>query len=112
MMVCVVWILHHTTDFFFFFSSRRRHTKFKCDWSSDVCSSDLDLLATILHWSEKRGSLARSANSSDSDARRKFSPPFRLSTPCRAAESSTASLPSNPRTDGSPPIEKPLPPSV
>src|SRR6185369_2003382 len=22
-------------------SSRRRHTRFKCDWSSDVCSSDL-----------------------------------------------------------------------
>src|SRR4030066_1321133 len=29
------WVL------FFFFSSRRRHTRFKCDWSSDVCSSDL-----------------------------------------------------------------------
>src|SRR5207237_3837639 len=27
--------------FFFFFSSRRRHTRFKCDWNSDVCSSDL-----------------------------------------------------------------------
>src|SRR5260370_14589311 len=27
---------------FFFFSSRRRHTRFKCDWSSDVCSSDLE----------------------------------------------------------------------
>src|SRR2546430_1183022 len=22
------------------FSSRRRHTRFDCDWSSDVCSSD------------------------------------------------------------------------
>src|SRR5260370_16456076 len=28
-------------DCCFFFSSRRRHTRFKCDWSSDVCSSDL-----------------------------------------------------------------------
>src|SRR6266511_4436895 len=28
--------------FFFFFSSRRRHTIFSRDWSSDVCSSDLD----------------------------------------------------------------------
>src|SRR2546430_5240307 len=28
--------------FFFFFSSRRRHTRFDCDWSSDVCSSDLE----------------------------------------------------------------------
>src|SRR5256886_16934709 len=27
----------------FFFSSRRRHTRFDCDWSSDVCSSDLYL---------------------------------------------------------------------
>src|SRR5690606_40815379 len=26
----------------FFFSSRRRHTRFSRDWSSDVCSSDLD----------------------------------------------------------------------
>src|SRR6267143_6820979 len=28
-------------DSFFFFSSRRRHTRWNCDWSSDVCSSDL-----------------------------------------------------------------------
>src|SRR5712692_2503332 len=27
--------------FVFFFSSRRRHTRWNCDWSSDVCSSDL-----------------------------------------------------------------------
>src|SRR5260221_3926997 len=37
--------------FFFFFSSRRRHTRSLCDWSSDVCSSDLPftLLDTLLH---------------------------------------------------------------
>src|SRR5438034_8755727 len=29
--------------YFFFFSSRRRHTRSLCDWSSDVCSSDLDI---------------------------------------------------------------------
>src|ERR1017187_3960388 len=28
--------------FFFFFSSRRRHTRYIGDWSSDVCSSDLN----------------------------------------------------------------------
>src|SRR5438132_13883619 len=28
----------------FFFSSRRRHTRSLCDWSSDVCSSDLCIL--------------------------------------------------------------------
>src|SRR5438876_8522977 len=27
---------------FFFFSSRRRHTRWTGDWSSDVCSSDLN----------------------------------------------------------------------
>src|SRR5690606_39894472 len=31
----------------FFFSSRRRHTRFSRDWSSDVCSSDLTLLAMV-----------------------------------------------------------------
>src|SRR2546426_2549066 len=30
-------------SFFFFFSSRRRHTRLQGDWSSDVCSSDLEL---------------------------------------------------------------------
>src|SRR5467141_4814854 len=32
---------------FFFFSSRRRHTRFKCDWSPDVCSSDLDVESIV-----------------------------------------------------------------
>src|SRR6266480_6252597 len=32
---------------FFFFSSRRRHTRLTCDWSSDVCSSDL--LSLVSH---------------------------------------------------------------
>src|SRR5205807_7413720 len=37
------------TSFLFFFSSRRRHTRLQGDWSSDVCSSDLDRsrLATL-----------------------------------------------------------------
>src|SRR5438132_6344968 len=33
--------LEFSSEFFFFFSSRRRHTRSLCDWSSDVCSSDL-----------------------------------------------------------------------
>src|SRR5437016_12893911 len=33
---------------FFFFSSRRRHTRLVSDWSSDVCSSDLNLLGICL----------------------------------------------------------------
>src|SRR5438034_8333273 len=32
---------------FFFFSSRRRHTRSLCDWSSDVCSSDLSGVVAI-----------------------------------------------------------------
>src|SRR5438445_13475425 len=35
-------VLQHHVFFFFFFSSRRRHTRYWRDWSSDVCSSDLD----------------------------------------------------------------------
>src|SRR5205085_3782451 len=50
---------------FFFFSSRRRHTRFDCDWSSDVCSSDLVLAEAeklfgptpVLYW--ERRALAR-----------------------------------------------------
>src|SRR5260221_6748910 len=32
----------------FVFSSRRRHTRSLCDWSSDVCSSDLDIRRTTI----------------------------------------------------------------
>src|SRR5256886_3949422 len=35
------YALHCFLAMSFFFSSRRRHTRFDCDWSSDVCSSDL-----------------------------------------------------------------------
>src|SRR5256885_10881132 len=38
--VSVVSMVRHTC-LFFFFSSRRRHTRLQGDWSSDVCSSDL-----------------------------------------------------------------------
>src|SRR2546430_7406701 len=43
LIVCVLCIFA-----FFFFSSRRRHTRFDCDWSSDVCSSDLTLVLVVL----------------------------------------------------------------
>src|SRR2546427_6618622 len=44
MLVCSRWPVRMGSygGSFFFFSSRRRHTRFDCDWSSDVCSSDLD----------------------------------------------------------------------
>src|SRR5256886_5850644 len=37
----VDWLSEIMILLIFFFSSRRRHTRFDCDWSSDVCSSDL-----------------------------------------------------------------------
>src|SRR5690242_20944826 len=43
-------------NLYFFFSSRRRHTRLTCDWSSDVCSSDLGTRTT-------RSSSARTASS-------------------------------------------------
>src|SRR6267142_4565642 len=45
-------------EFFFFFSSRRRHTILTCDWSSDVCSSDL----AYLFWEDQRDGLGLDAN--------------------------------------------------
>src|SRR5690606_24499658 len=41
--------------FFFFFSSRRRHTRFSRDWSSDVCSSDLQDQQPLGSVPERRG---------------------------------------------------------
>src|SRR5205085_4072331 len=38
---CSPWLRRTVYFLIFFFSSRRRHTRFDCDWSSDVCSSDL-----------------------------------------------------------------------
>src|SRR5690242_21094341 len=40
--MCFLSGLYVFAFFFFFFSSRRRHTRLTCDWSSDVCSSDLE----------------------------------------------------------------------
>src|SRR2546430_5750769 len=49
---------------FFFFSSRRRHTRFDCDWSSDVCSSDLVLPWVVEAEASYGGVLRRLAKSS------------------------------------------------
>src|SRR5256885_6023598 len=39
-IISSLWAL--CSSLFFFFSSRRRHTRLQGDWSSDVCSSDLE----------------------------------------------------------------------
>src|SRR5207249_9326070 len=52
----------------FFFSSRRRHTRSKRDWSSDVCSSDLD--AELRHGEQPGGDLAQASSGRDETAAR------------------------------------------
>src|SRR5256886_13422952 len=46
----IPWIIVRLWQFFC--SSRRRHTRFDCDWSSDVCSSDLCGWPTSLYLSD------------------------------------------------------------
>src|SRR5207253_1800064 len=42
-------------SYFIFFSSRRRHTRWPRDWSSDVCSSDLNVpLVLVAVWLTRR----------------------------------------------------------
>src|SRR5215211_8639490 len=41
----------------FFFSSRRRHTRSLCDWSSDVCSSDLAAEVVTIEEDLSRGQM-------------------------------------------------------
>src|SRR5256886_7541212 len=55
---CLCW---HSTliESVFFFSSRRRHTRFDCDWSSDVCSSDLAVENALFARSDWLGRLPR-----------------------------------------------------
>src|SRR5256886_11820201 len=51
-------------DSTFFFSSRRRHTRFDCDWSSDVCSSDLVGFSGQMHGAvllDEKGNVVRPA---------------------------------------------------
>src|SRR5256886_13113266 len=43
------------TETVVFFSSRRRHTRFDCDWSSDVCSSDLRRCGPRAGWPRPGG---------------------------------------------------------
>src|SRR5260370_41890837 len=54
---------------FFFFSSRRRHTRFKCDWSSDVCSSDLAMAQVLaLEHPQRLASVVIAASWTKADA--------------------------------------------
>src|SRR2546430_12370275 len=56
---------------FFFFSSRRRHTRFDCDWSSDVCSSDLSISPSCCSSLRSVANFAAEAATPESAADRK-----------------------------------------
>src|SRR5690242_3803029 len=45
----------------FFFSSRRRHTRLTCDWSSDVCSSDLNPKSQTIRFHTQTGGVTLQA---------------------------------------------------
>src|SRR2546430_5979299 len=57
----------------FVFSSRRRHTRFDCDWSSDVCSSDLALFifssegGQIIAWNPKADPIVNGASTAQTE---------------------------------------------
>src|SRR5690606_40986216 len=46
--MCTRWRLCSIHSFIFSFACRRRHTSFSRDWSSDVCSSDLEVPSNAL----------------------------------------------------------------
>src|SRR5699024_11749007 len=60
----LIYITRYINVILFFFSSRRRHTRSKRDWSSDVCSSDLDWggvdVGIRTAWSTPAGQVSRS----------------------------------------------------
>src|SRR5205814_2822827 len=58
---------HRLHSLIFFFSSRRRHTRCLSDWSSDVCSSDLN--QTVLLDAKKK-EISRINAKYDADRRR------------------------------------------
>ena len=48
-------VYNESTNVFFFLSSRRRHTRSLCEWSSDVCSSDLMFQGEEHHDEDEEG---------------------------------------------------------
>src|SRR2546430_9854448 len=65
----------------FFFSSRRRHTRFDCDWSSDVCSSDLLLAKFSMQLLNDVSTLLLNSNFSPSRAAEFITAPKTMSGP-------------------------------
>src|SRR6266480_7125487 len=85
--------------FFFFFSSRRRHTRLTCDWSSDVCSSDLPAYNRGTHQRSRpraTHSARRAQGARGCAAIRTRAPPPRSRPPPRATDRTVSFVPSPP----------------
>src|SRR3989338_6117367 len=77
----------------FFFSSRRRNTRWNCDWSSDVCSSDLSFICrTVLPHNPRQPQTQPQTHAGRIPDLHKAYPPvridnktcrYRMNTPCR-----------------------------
>src|SRR5260221_14289305 len=67
--------------FVFFFSSRRRHTRSLCDWSSDVCSSDLKQRTANSESPTVKASFSRRVPDSEDHSRRECKLRFDLERP-------------------------------
>src|SRR2546430_10895709 len=79
--------------FVFFFSSRRRHTRFDCDWSSDVCSSDLNGFNAIATRGRRVGLIQSEHNPAISRSRtRRFGARRRERFAIRRSEEHTSEL--------------------
>src|SRR6266568_8338617 len=94
-----------TSGVSFFFSSRRRHTRWNCDWSSDVCSSDLRALVDVTgevllrHRRLNRGPLTRLASKGLSARRRGGAQEDRHDLGLHPALQRPAGRPARPRGD-------------
>src|SRR5262245_62247966 len=64
-----IWRMVYSSVSFFFFSSRRRHTRCLSDWSSDVCSSDLQHSQCYSAWYAHVPGLKVVAPSNPADAK-------------------------------------------
>src|SRR5204862_1211417 len=67
--------------FLFFFSSRRRHTRSLRDWSSDVCSSDLEHIK--IHFSDLELSCHRGITKQKAALSCPDDPSFGITQPCK-----------------------------
>src|SRR5689334_24558824 len=90
--ICFVFFCLIFFFFFFFFSSRRRHTRWNCDWSSDVCSSDLKpsftFICTLFHGMRETSPIRAAAYDTSSHPKQTISPSLQHLRPTKIGRAS------------------------